>query len=162
MAEFRLLLESSIDINEELVIVGDFNIHVENPSNYKGTTFNQILEDMRWIQLVQGRTHKAGHTLDLVIVRSGNSFVTEVEVSTLTSDHHLVECSIGLSRFHPVRRTFVENCSARNAHYNIIFYHRHSLLIAPATQLRRLFLLLRTTYYSLQGADVAQFLFFST
>ena len=98
MTEFRLLLESSIDISEELVIVGDFNIHVENPSNHKGTTFNQLLEDMGWIQLVKGRTHKAGHTLDLVIVRSGNSFVTEVEVSTLVSDHHLVECSIGLSR----------------------------------------------------------------
>ncbi len=98
MAEFRLLLESSIDISEELVIVGDFNIHVENSSNHKGTTFNQLLEDMGWIQLVKGRTHKAGHTLDLVIVRSGNSFVTEVEVSTLVSDHHLVECSIVLSR----------------------------------------------------------------
>ncbi len=98
MTEFRLLLESSIDINEDLVIVGDFNIHVEDPSNYKGTTFNQLLEDMGWIQLVNGRTHKAGHTLDLVIVRSGSSFVTDVEVSTLVSDHHLVECSVGLSR----------------------------------------------------------------
>ena len=98
MTEFRLLLESSIDINEDLVIVGDFNIHVEDPSNYKGTTFNQLLEDMGWIQLVNGRTHKAGHTLDLVIVRSGSSLVTDVEVSTLVSDHRLVECSVCLSR----------------------------------------------------------------
>ena len=104
------------------VIVGDFNIHVECPSNHKGTTFNQLLEDMGWIQLVKGRTHKAGHTLDLVIVRSGSSIVTEVEVSTLVSDHHLVECSIGLSR--PTREKKINFLPQLRFHHSGVFCER--------------------------------------
>ena len=54
-AEICLLLESSIDINEDLVIVGDFDIVVDCPFNSRGTTFNQLLEVMVWTQLVNGR-----------------------------------------------------------------------------------------------------------
>ena len=47
---------------------------------------------------MDGRTHTAAHTLDLVLSRTDSPFVVNVQVGDLVSDHHLITCSIGLDR----------------------------------------------------------------
>ncbi len=90
LSDFRTLLESAVDLNEEPVIVGDFNIHVDDEKCSKARSFVQLIEEMGWDQLVLGRTHIAAHTLDLILTRSASIFVSDVHVSSLVSDHHLV------------------------------------------------------------------------
>ena len=101
LSEFRLLLESSINAGVEVVIAGDFNIHVDITEDSKASQFLQLIGEMGWSQLVEGRTHKYGHTLDLILARTGSQFVTGVSVSGLITDHHHVLCSAALER--PVR-----------------------------------------------------------
>ena len=101
LSEFRLLLESSIYLGIEVVIVGDFNIHVDIAEDSKARQFLELVGAMGWLQRVNGRTHKAGHTLDLILSRTGSRFVSGVSVSGLVTDHHLLLCSVGLDR--PVR-----------------------------------------------------------
>jgi hypothetical protein len=61
---------------------------------------------MGWDQLVLGRTHGAAHRLDLILTRSGSLFVSDVLVSVLVSDHHLVSCSMGFFRLVKEKKTF--------------------------------------------------------
>ena len=67
MSEFRALLESVADVSQEVVITGDFNIHVDDPACTKARSFGDLLSELGWTQLVKGLTHKAQHTLDLII-----------------------------------------------------------------------------------------------
>src|SRR6218665_1091788 len=62
--EFASVLESLVTRNTQLLIIGDFNIHLEDPSL---SSFLDILSQFDLCQHVTGSTHKAGHTLDLVI-----------------------------------------------------------------------------------------------
>ena len=55
-------------MREELLIVGDFNIHVDSSKN-KSQGFLDILNANGLTQHVTRPTHQKGHTLDLVITR---------------------------------------------------------------------------------------------
>ena len=101
MSEFRALLESVAGASQEVVITGDFNIHVDDPTCSKARSFSDLLSETGWTQLVKGLTHRAQHTLDLIIARTGSQFITGVNVSSLVSDHHLVLSSVRLCR--PIR-----------------------------------------------------------
>lgn len=51
----------------EELICGDFNIHVCCPSDPLATDFKRLLASFDLTQSVDGPTHNAGHTLDLII-----------------------------------------------------------------------------------------------
>ena len=53
---------------QQLLIVGDFNIHVDS-SNNESHSFLDILNANGLIQHVKLYTHQKGHLLDLVITR---------------------------------------------------------------------------------------------
>ena len=66
---------------EELVIVGDFNFHVEDVNNSHAMQFTSLLEFFYLKQWVTKPTHRCGHILDLVITRSADidaSFVHDL------------------------------------------------------------------------------------
>lgn len=54
---------------QPLMIIGDFNIHVDDPNDVYAVEFLDLLESMRLMQHVDVPTHEQGHTLDLVITR---------------------------------------------------------------------------------------------
>jgi len=47
--------------NLHVLIVGDFNYHMDNVSNLGTVKFNKILESFSLVQHVNGPTHKKGH-----------------------------------------------------------------------------------------------------
>ena len=51
----------------ELLVTGDFNIHVNDTNDPNFRHFLEILDSLNLVQPVTEQTHKAGHTLDLVI-----------------------------------------------------------------------------------------------
>ena len=65
--DFSDYLETVILWKEQLVIVGDFNIHLDVLSNSDSTKFRDLLESFSLQQHVVGPTHIHGHTLDLII-----------------------------------------------------------------------------------------------
>ena len=90
-AEFSTLLEDLISSPSELIITGDFNIHVDDPNSSSGSSFLSLLDTFGLSQLVSFPTHLAGHTLDLLITRSTSSLFSDIDYTFPSlSDHYAV------------------------------------------------------------------------
>ncbi len=82
--------------------MGDFNIHVDVPSDKLAVTFLELIETFGFSQLVETSTHSRkkkvtdqGHILDLVLARQpDDDFVRNVQVGDFVSDHRLVTCTV--------------------------------------------------------------------
>ena len=89
-AEFSHYLESVVMTNEPLVLLGDFNIHVDVPTDMDAIQFRDLLDSMGLQQHVKQPTHIHGHTLDLLITRQSDVIVAkEPEIERYFSDHAL-------------------------------------------------------------------------
>ena len=63
-----------------LIITGDLNLHLVDHSASSTISFLYILNGAGLVQLVNGLTHRAGHTLDVIIARTDT--VVSVVVDT--------------------------------------------------------------------------------
>ncbi|XP_042559606.1 uncharacterized protein LOC122128826 [Clupea harengus] len=89
LPEISDLLTSLCTISTNIVIVGDLNIHVDNPSCQFAADFLNVLECLGLQQHVEVPTHTKGHTLDLVITDSAP--ISNLQVYDLgVSDHKVV------------------------------------------------------------------------
>ena len=73
--EWSSYIEQFVEVREELLIVGDFNIHVDS-SNNESKGFLDILNANGLTQHVTSPTHQKGHTLDLVITREQSNLLS--------------------------------------------------------------------------------------
>ena len=71
-------------------MLGDFNVHWDPQDDTDTRCPFEILRSTNLIQHVQRRTHRQGHILDLVITREGDDLVIGVSVSSMLSDHFLI------------------------------------------------------------------------
>ena len=92
MNEFSSLLESYITKTGSLVIAGDFNFHIDDTTDTAAANFLSLLESFDLQQHVRCCTHRAGHTLDLVITRDAEYILNGISVddSSVISDHYTV------------------------------------------------------------------------
>ncbi len=84
---------------DKVLIVGDFNIHVDNEKDALGSAFLDILNSIGVRQHVSGPTHCRNHTLDLI--PSHGIYINGVEVlqqSDDISDHYLVLCKLHIAK----------------------------------------------------------------
>ena len=90
--EFADYLESIILSSEPLLITGDFNIHVDIADDCDSMKLIELLVSLALRQHVDTPTHLHGHTLDLIITRNSDSFIS----SPPTSDYYFsaVFCSL--------------------------------------------------------------------
>ena len=82
-AEFLELLSLSTG---KLLIVGDFNFHLDEPNDSNTVKLFTLLQSITLSQHVNEPTHKSGHILDLIITRSTENFISDISV------HHLLDC----------------------------------------------------------------------
>ena len=94
MEEFGQFLEIRSVCREKLVICGDFNYWLDNPSlNPYTNEFMNLLDINNMSNYVQVPTHISGHILNLVLTPVGVDLVSWVEVSPTdhrVSDHALI------------------------------------------------------------------------
>ena len=75
--QFQSLLEDFHHNTENLVIIGDFNFHLETTcSNSK--TFHSLTDSFDLTQKVNFPTHIHGHILDQVLTKSNNDYISNV------------------------------------------------------------------------------------
>ena len=67
LEEFSEYLSSAVTSPGELLILGDFNYHVDDCRDPRARIFLQMLNDFNLNQYVTCPTHRSGHTLDLAI-----------------------------------------------------------------------------------------------
>ena len=91
--EFSALIAQHQNSKSELVITGDFNIHMNKPTNPNTIKLLTVLETFNMTQHVTKSTHKDGNILDLIITRKPFP-VSDCVVDEYISDHAAVLCSI--------------------------------------------------------------------
>ncbi|XP_058637889.1 uncharacterized protein LOC131544010 [Onychostoma macrolepis] len=97
--EFSDLLSELVLTADKVLIVGDFNIHVDNEKDSLGSAFIDILNSIGVKQHVSGPTHCRNHTLDLIL--SHGIDVSGIEIwqqSDDISDHYLVSCIFHIAK----------------------------------------------------------------
>ena len=91
--EFTTLLESVAIFQSEVIISGDFNIHVDDTNDRHGRRLLDILDSFDMVQNISVPTHKGGHTLDLVITRRNSPPMGFRVDPPVYSDHGLTLCA---------------------------------------------------------------------
>eukprot|EP00745_Piridium_sociabile_P014218 TRINITY_DN20961_c0_g1_i1.p2 TRINITY_DN20961_c0_g1~~TRINITY_DN20961_c0_g1_i1.p2 ORF type:complete len:290 (-),score=34.81 TRINITY_DN20961_c0_g1_i1:2017-2886(-) len=101
------------DCQNNIVLAGDFNFHVDDPNDASARKLCEQLEMFNLTQTVTEPTHKCGHTLDLVVHRNDDNIVYSTNVChDLASDHYAVLCHLAVQKpKHPA--TFVCTRSIR-------------------------------------------------
>ena len=97
--EFAEYLESIVLSADPLLIVGDFNIHIDSNENYDAIKFLELLQSFSLTQHVEVPSHSSGHTLDLIITRKTDNLVFSVpRAICLFSDHMPVFCELDMGK----------------------------------------------------------------
>ncbi len=97
--EFGDFLLELVLAADKVLIVSDFNIHVDNEKDALGSAFIDILNSIGVRQHVSGPTHSRNHTLDLIL--SHGIDVNGVEIlqqSDDISDNYLVFCKLHIAK----------------------------------------------------------------
>ncbi len=95
--EFSMLMSHYNIIKDEVIIWGDFNIHVNKPDDPNTRKFMDILSQFNLVQHINEPTHKLGNTLDLIITRR-TSILLNHKVDFQISDHNNILFQIDMSK----------------------------------------------------------------
>ncbi len=97
--EFADFLSELVLAADKILIVGDFNIHVDNKKDALGSAFIDILNSIGVKQHVSGPTHFRNHTLNLILSHGINVNGVEIlQQSDDISDHYLVLCKLHITK----------------------------------------------------------------
>ena len=106
--EFADFLENIVMFNGKLIILGDFNLHVNDRENSSGSRFLDLLESVGLVNHINVPTHNKGNTLDLIITRKDCDFeVHDVRASFFISDHSFVSVKTKLYCSKCIKKTIV-------------------------------------------------------
>lgn len=95
MEEFSIFLEYLVLLPADVLIMGDFNFHVDDAMDQDAKEFLTLLDTFNLSQHIVEPTHKYGHTLDLMISKQGASLIKNVNVFLpWISDHSVVQANI--------------------------------------------------------------------
>ena len=104
----QFLCEHSVD-KQELVIVGDMNIHMDDVTNLNTRQYVQSLQANSLQSHINQPTHYKGHTLDVLISRDTSDIIGEVTVNDIglcnnngkeIHDHYAITCTINHQTTH--------------------------------------------------------------
>ena len=85
---------------DKMLLVGDFNVHVDNPDNPDTILLKDLLASYNLVNRINFPTHKLQHTLDLIIDNGDNSLIMSTSRGLLISDHSFVHCTLNVK--HPL------------------------------------------------------------
>ena len=99
MVEFGSLLEQYVTDSSSLLITGDFNLHIDNNLDKSSQDFLALIDSFNLKQHVCSPTHRAGHSLDLLITRDDDQLVTSVSIHDAAfSDHFVVKGVLSMEK----------------------------------------------------------------
>ena len=87
----------ALNLTDKMLLVGDFNIHVDNPDTI---LLNNLLASYNLVNRINFPTHKLQHTLDLIIDNGDNLLIMSTSKGLLISDHNFVHCTLNVK--HPL------------------------------------------------------------
>ena len=96
LIDFQTFISTAATTPHEFLITGDFNIKTDNHSDLHSQQFLSLLNNADLTQHANFPTHRAGHTLDLVITTKDLTLSLTITHSLVSpSDHFLIFTSSG-------------------------------------------------------------------
>ena len=93
------LLINKLPQYQNSIILGDFNVHIEDQTNADRVVFNETMRGLGLEQHISGPTHVRGNTLDLIFTQLSNSFnITNTTLHGYISDHCMVSVNINIKK----------------------------------------------------------------
>ena len=93
------LLINRLPQYQNSIVLGDFNIHIEDITNTDAIIFNDTMRALGLEQHILGPTHVKGNTLDLIFTQLSNSFnITNTTLHGYISDHCMVSVNINIKK----------------------------------------------------------------
>ena len=89
-SELASLLENNINSSSELLLLGDFNIAVNKPSDSGPAAFLDVLDSFNLINKVNEPTHRLANTLNLIILDANSNTIPRLTVDWLFSNHNMI------------------------------------------------------------------------
>ena len=106
---FTELLVDILTCNTNLVVLGDFNIHVNDTSNPNANIFLDMMTALGLKQHVEGPTHKSGNCLDLIFTEElSRAKALGCSKDMFMSDHSSISCILDIPK---------ENCTRKEITY---------------------------------------------
>lgn len=103
--EFASFL-TDVSASGDLILSGDFNIHVNNNTCTTAKSFLELLDSFDLINHIHSPTHISNNTLDLLISRHNSNIISDCSVfDPLLSDHYVVKTSLNF--ISPVRPPYI-------------------------------------------------------
>ena len=97
-------MESNVfEDHGHLIMLGDFNIHVNNPEHPGTVIFNDFLESFYLIYFTTFPTHVSRHTLDLVIT-SSHGVIKSIKQGHFLLDRCFLDSTLHVSRPVPQKK----------------------------------------------------------
>ena len=97
--EFADYMENFLMTNNNIVIAGDFNFHIDNDKDPEAQLFIDMMAALGLDCHVDFPTHENGHSLDLVFTETlGEMKVIRRNPGTYLSDHYTVDCLLSLKK----------------------------------------------------------------
>uniref|UniRef100_A0A9J8ALG5 Endonuclease/exonuclease/phosphatase domain-containing protein n=1 Tax=Cyprinus carpio carpio TaxID=630221 RepID=A0A9J8ALG5_CYPCA len=96
ISEFCAFLTHLCTLSPNLILLGDFNIHMDTASNLLTRDFNSCLDSFGLQQYVNFPTHSKGHTLDLICCSGVTPWDCTADVIPI-SDHKLLSFNVDVT-----------------------------------------------------------------
>ena len=92
----NLLEENILSDHEELIITGDFNIHMDKPHLSDTILFNNFLDTFNLTNKLTFSTHLSPHIIDLMLVENQSMIVNGITLTSrhLFLDHHFIHAEL--------------------------------------------------------------------
>ena len=88
--EFSEYIDERATMSGKLLVLGDFNIHVDDSSARSAQGLKDLVYCFSLMQHVHEPTHNKSHTLDLVISRADENLVSNLSVTPNGYSNHYV------------------------------------------------------------------------
>ena len=103
--EFANWMETKSNEYNNIIVLGDFNIHINNDQDAEANRFKDIMEALGLQQHVSFSTHRYGNTLDHIYTEMGSTVVIDYcREGPILSDHTAVICGTNIQRGNITRK----------------------------------------------------------
>ena len=104
--EMVSIFENSIKtIRNNILLMGDFNIHMDTPDDPNTIIFNDLLNSFNLRNNISFQTHISGHTLHLILDDQNESLAKCVKKGHSFADHSLVQATICMEKCDPLQKS---------------------------------------------------------
>ena len=104
--DFSDFLPSFLTSRTNVIILGDFNIHINDSSDPAAAAFTEMMEALGLTQHVPSFTHKKGNLLDHIYTEVGSNIkVNRCTIGDFVSDHSVISCVLEIPKENIVKKT---------------------------------------------------------